>query len=188
VNESLAVGPLLGVLALVVLAAGWLALRRASRLRKVAGLPRGRVVYADTGDWRPPDKALFSDTYGLTGKPDYLVQTRAGLIPVEVKSGATPPAPYPSHVLQLAAYCLLVEETSGRAPPYGLIRYPDALFEVDYTPALRRELLNLLNAMRRTLHTQNVLRAVGGDVPRSHDDPRRCAGCGYRPFCHQSLV
>jgi CRISPR-associated exonuclease Cas4 len=170
---------LLAVLALAALIGGWLALRRATRARHAAGLPRGQVVYADTGDWCSPDKPFFSARYRLTGKPDYLVETRAGLIPIEVKSRAAPPQPFPSHVLQLAAYCLLVEESEGRAPPHGLIKYADTAFEVDYTPALRRELLALLDGMRSSFRAE---------VHRSHQETRRCAGCGYRPVCDQSLV
>jgi CRISPR-associated exonuclease Cas4 len=180
-------GLILAGLAVVILVAGWLVLRRGTRTRGAAGLPAGRVAYADTGDWRPPDKPLFSPAYRLTGKPDYLVETCAGLIPVEVKSKAAPPQPYPSHVLQLAVYCLLVEETTGQAPPHGLIKYADSVFEVDYTPALRRELLTVLDAMRM-LRSQSTRRAMGHDVPRNHDAPRRCAGCGYRLVCDQSLV
>jgi CRISPR-associated exonuclease Cas4 len=169
----------LACLAGLAVLAGGLALWRAARARRATGLPGGRIVYADTGGWRAPDSPLFSAHYGLTGKPDYLVQTRAGLIPVEVKSGSAPPQPYPSHVLQLAAYCLLVEEAEGRAPGHGLIKYADALFQVDYTPALRRELLATLDAMRQA-HSR-------GEPARSHDEPRRCAGCGYRPLCDQAL-
>jgi CRISPR-associated exonuclease Cas4 len=174
---------LLVALAVVALLVGWLALRAAGRARQSAGLPAGRIVYADTGDWRPLEKPLFSAEYGLTGKPDYLVQTRRGLIPVEVKSSTAPPRPYPSHVLQLAAYCLLVEATAGQAPPHGFIKYVDATFEIDYTPALRTELLALLEAMR----FHRASRAPNG-VPRSHDEPQRCAGCGYRPMCGQALA
>ncbi len=170
-------------LALLALLLGWLALRYAARARSSAGLPAGRIVYADTGDWRPPEAPFFSSSHQLTGKPDYLVHSRAGLIPVEVKSRSAPPQPYPSHVLQLAAYCLLVEEAEGHPPPYGLIKYADAVFEVAYTPSLRRELLDLLEAMRRSLAASDR-----AGVLRSHDDPRRCAGCGYRQQCDQSLV
>ena len=169
----------LAVLAIAALLGGWLALRRAAGTRHRAGLPAGRVVYADTGDWRSPDAPFFSSKYGLTGRPDYLVETRAGLIPIEVKLRSAPSQPYASHVLQLAAYCLLVEETQGQAPPYGLVKYADTVFEIDYTPMLRRELLTLLDAMQ---HSRQ------GDVPRSHNEPKRCAGCGYRPVCEQSLV
>lgn len=170
---------LLAVLALAALIGGRLALRQATRARHLAGLPPGRVVYVDTGDWGSPDKPFFSARYRLTGKPDYLVETRAGLIPIEVKSRAAPPQPFSSHVLQLATYCLLVEESEGRAPPHGLIKYADTAFEVDYTPDLRRELLALLDGMRSSFQ---------GEVHRSHEETRRCAGCGYRPVCDQSLV
>jgi len=175
---------LLVILAALALLGGWLALRRAAGTRQATGLPRGRVVYADTGDWRAPDAPFFSHAHQLTGKPDYLVETRAGLIPVEVKSGSAPPQPYPSHVLQLAAYCLLVDEAEGRTPPHGLIKYADAVFEIDYTPALRRELLALLDAMRGW-HAQSP---QAGGPPRSHEEARRCAGCGYRSVCDQSLI
>jgi len=170
---------LLAVLAFTALLGGWLALRRATRTRYKAGLPSGRVVYADTGDWRSPDKPFFSAKYGLAGKPDYVVETRAGLIPIEVKSRSAPPEPYASHVLQLVTYCLLVEESENQAPPYGIIRYADAAFEIDYTPTLRRDLLTLLDEMRR---------ASRGSARRNHEEPRRCAGCGYRSMCNQSLI
>ena len=178
-------GALLATLAIVALLVGGLALREASRARRTARLPAGRIVYADTGDWRPLDKPLFSASYGLTGKPDYLVRTRTGLIPVEVKSSVAPLQPYPSHVLQLAAYCLLVEETTGQAPPHGLIKYADAAFQIDYTNGLHDELLTLLDAMR--VQRSLSARQVQGDVPRNHNDPQRCARCGYRLVCNQSL-
>jgi CRISPR-associated exonuclease Cas4 len=171
--------PLLAVLAIAALLGGWLALRRATRTRHAAGLPPGRVVYADTGDWRSPDKPFFSAKYGLTGKPDYVVETRAGLIPIEVKSRPAPSEPYDSHIWQLAAYCLLVEEFENQTPAYGIISYADAALEIDYTTAMRRELLAILDEMRR---------ASRGGVKRSHDNARRCAGCGYRQACDQSLA
>ena len=172
---------LLACVALVLLAGGWLALRQAIRRRRSTSLPAGNIIYADTGDWRAAEKPLFSSTYGLTGKPDYLISTRAGVIPVEVNSGATPAQPHPSHILQLAAYCLLVEEAERKSPPYGMIRYPEATFRVDYTPALRRELLSMLADMRAAL--QPAVR----EVPRSHDEPRRCALCGYREVCGEAI-
>ncbi|MCP4489238.1 MAG: Dna2/Cas4 domain-containing protein, partial [Gammaproteobacteria bacterium] len=85
------------------------------------------------------------------------------------------------HVLQLAAYCLLVEETHGQRPSYGLIVYADdQAYEIDYTPALEDELLDVLDEMRFALDE--------GDAPRDHDQPARCQACGYRNACEQSLV
>jgi CRISPR-associated exonuclease Cas4 len=157
----------------------WL-LIRARAAREETGLPVGRVTYADTGAWDRCDRPLFSQRHRLTGRPDYLVQRQEGVIPVEVKSGASPRQPYRSHVLQLAAYCLLVEEKEGRVPPYGILKYRDQTFEIDYTPALRAELLATLDAMRRCLDAR--------DVDRSHQEPARCHGCGYREQCDQRLA
>jgi CRISPR-associated exonuclease Cas4 len=164
-------------LALAVL---WLA----GRSHAATGLPDGRLEYADTTHWRPVKRPLFSRTHRLTGRPDYLVQRQRDLIPVEVKSGHTPAGgPYASHILQLAAYCLLVEETYSRRPPYGIILYADAVdqvYEIDYTPALEEELLITLEEMRLAL--------AQGDAPRGHNQAARCRACGYRNACDQSLA
>jgi CRISPR-associated exonuclease Cas4 len=154
----------------------WLAWR-ARRGRQQSGLPQGRLVYADTGRWSAVARPYYSPRYNLTGKPDYLVQSEEGLAPVEVKHTAAPAGgqAYESHVIQLAAYCLLVEETHGETPRYGLIRYKDATLRIDYTPALRGRLLTLLEQVR-TGRGQ-------AEVARSHREPARCRGCGVRHAC-----
>jgi CRISPR-associated exonuclease Cas4 len=143
-------------------------------------LPWGRVTADDVGTGRTLQRALVSRRYGLTGKPDYLIDRGGASIPVEVKPGRRASQPYDSDLMQLAAYCLLVEETTGRAPPYGLLRYAEATFRLDYTPALRERLLDILDEMHELLEAD--------DAERSHDDPRRCAGCGFRSSCVDTLV
>lgn len=165
-------GGLLLLLALVLGGLGWL-------LRRRAGLPEGEVIYEDMSEARP-SPPLISRRYGLLGKPDYLVRRGELLIPVEVKTAAAPERPYASHVMQLAAYCLLVEEAFGRRPPYGWIRYRDRVFRVDYTAALREELLAILAAMRRDL--------ARGEAHRQHRHPSRCRACGFRAICEESLA
>ena len=150
------------------------------RQRKAAGLPGGRVIYTDTRGWGKLEQPLFHAGLGLTGKPDYLVQHNGQIIPVEVKSGRAPEAPYDSHIFQLASYCLLVEKTYGRRPPYGIIHYNNRDFAVDYTEELESKLLDLLVEMKRDGHK--------ADVPRSHEQASRCARCGYRKVCDQKLT
>ncbi len=160
--------------------AGICLLLRARAMRRQSGLPRGRVVYRDTGGWEPCERPLFSAQHQLTGRPDYLVRNNQAILPVEVKSGPAPTEPHRSHVLQLAAYCLLVEEVEGRTPPYGILRYADRTYEVDYTAALRAELLQTLDEMR-----------VGLGAPavhRDHHDAARCAACGFRSGCDERLA
>lgn len=175
---------ILGLLALGVLLL-WLARRGRAR----SGLPEGRVIYTDTGGWRRPERALFSRDLLLTGRPDYLVDEGREIIPVEVKpsthsvedkSSSAPKQPYDSHIIQLAAYCLLVEEEYGRRPPYGIIKYADRAFEIDYTPGMENELLSTLEDMRSDL--------AAGSASRNHDEPRRCQACGHLHQCRQRLA
>jgi CRISPR-associated exonuclease Cas4 len=97
------------------------------------------------------------------------------VIPVEVKSALSPTTPYRSHVLQMAAYCLLVEEEYGRPPPYGIIKYRDQALALDYSSRLRAELLDTLAKMRHDL--------AANDVAPSHSNPNRCRRCGYAADC-----
>lgn len=172
-------GGILIIAFVILLAVGLLLLRQANQQQERTGLPQGRVIYADTGAWERVERPLFSHRYRLTGKPDYVLQDGDEIIPVEVKSGAAPVQPYASHVLQLAAYGLLVKETYGVHSSYGIIRYHDQTFAVGLAD-LEDRLLTTLDDMRQD--------AWADDVPRSHNNPAQCAACGYRPFCDQSLV
>ena len=149
------------------------------RWQRAAGLPAGRVAYSDTGAEQVVPEPLLSRRYALVGKPDYLVEMKVGgrrtMIPVEVKSRRAPPAPSPGHLLQLAAYCLIIEDLYGVAPPYGILRYADRSFEAPFTPAVRRAVLDAAERIRAS--------RTAVDVPRSHQEPARCAQCGYRAAC-----
>ena len=150
----------------------------ALRLRRRTGLPWAPVVYQDT--WRRElERPLFSRRLGLTGKPDYLIERRGATIPVEVKPGRTASVPYEADLMQLAAYCLLIEETSGEAPPYGLLRYAQHTFRLNYTDQVRGDLLDLLDEMRELLEAD--------DCPRSHEQPQRCRACGFYDQCDDAL-
>jgi CRISPR-associated exonuclease Cas4 len=163
----------------VILLIGLLLLAMARLGRKASGLPQGQITYCDTGA-NAQEKPLFSARHRLTGRPDYLVHKDNHIIPVELKSGRAPERPYRSHILQLAAYCLLTEEVYRKRPPYGIIRYSNAGFEIDYTNELERELLGVLEEMRADMGAR--------DVSRSHNQPYRCAHCGYRNECDNSLA
>jgi CRISPR-associated exonuclease Cas4 len=152
----------------------------ARSLRRSTGLPTGRVIYSDTSAWVRNDQVLYSKQHRIAGKPDYLVRDGDNIIPVEVKSSVAPPAPRPGHIMQLAAYCLLVEETQLIRPAYGIIQYADRQFAIDYTDELRDELMHTAVCMRSD--------AELSDGPqRSHTDAGRCASCGLRHECNQQM-
>ena len=150
------------------------------RQRRASGLPGGRVIYTDMRAWGKVEKPLFDKDLGLTGKPDYLVESHGKIIPVEVKTGRTPEAPYDSHIFQVAVYCLLVQKTYGKRPPHGIIHYPGRDFAVDYTARLESALLDQLAEMRRD--------ELRNSVPRSHEEAARCRRCGFKRVCDQSLI
>jgi CRISPR-associated exonuclease Cas4 len=153
---------------------------RTHRTQKRIGLPSGRIIYTDTRDWGAVEQAFYDAEYGLTGKPDYLIERRGQLIPVEVKSSQVTASPYDAHIFQLAAYCLLVEKHYGKRPAYGIIHYPNRTFAIDYTAELESSLLDLLSQMRALDRKK--------EVHRSHDSVPRCSKCGYRHLCEQRLL
>lgn len=168
------------MLVIVLLGLAILVWLLAQRARSATGLPPGVVVYADTGGWTPVEQPLFSATLQLTGKPDYLIQRRDMIIPVEVKSAHAPTdGPYAAHIFQLAAYCALVSETYGRRPDYGLIQYADQTLAVDYSRALEIDLLELLEAIRADSRAKYV--------GRSHESPGRCRACGFLEMCGEAM-
>jgi len=170
--------PLAGVpILLLAMAAAVFWLSRRQRLK--SGLPQGRIVYSDMGAWIRCQEPLYAAQYGLTGKPDYLVQVGRHRIPVEVKPSRRAKRPYRSDIFQLVAYCLLVEETSSR-PPYGLIRYAEDTFQIPYTHQLRAQLLSLLAEIRCQYRAR--------DVSPNHHYPGRCLACGYRHVCDQRVT
>ncbi len=164
---------------LILLIVALVLLWRSRSKREETGLPEGRVIYDDTGAWQECPRPLFSRRHLLTGKPDYIVAQGEDLIPVEVKPRRSADQPYDSDVLQLAAYCLLIEDNFGKVPPYGIIKYSRATFAIEYTPQLRRQLLDTIVNMRRDLMAEGVR--------PSHDSPRRCHACGHREHCEESL-
>jgi CRISPR-associated exonuclease Cas4 len=161
----------LAVVALLVGAMSVMLLRR-------SGL-RGRVVASDSVVSRP-SKVLRSARHGIVGKPDYVVEEKGRIAPVELKPSRESDAPWLRDVVQLAAYCLLLEETEPRFAGYGYLRYAHRTFRIDFTDRVRAELLRTIADMRADL--------TADDVPPNHQDPRRCARCMLIRACGRAVV
>ncbi|HSH04533.1 MAG TPA: PD-(D/E)XK nuclease family protein [Anaerolineae bacterium] len=179
ITDSWQIGGLALALALALLGlAAWL---WAWDMWQRAGLPAGDVIASDMGHWYPQKEPLYDPELELTGQPDYLIQTPEGdIVPVEVKSTPAPPEPYASHVLQLAAYCVLVEANYGQRPFYGILQYRDRAFAIDFTAELEEDFLDVLAQMRADIYRD--------EVDRDHQDIRRCLRCGVRDYCDQRLA
>jgi len=117
-------------------------------------IPRGTII---TTDLDTPSALLFSQSEPLCGKPDYIIETKQAILPVEVKTGKHQ-KPKQHHIMQLIAYCHLVEETYQQTVPYGLIIYQDTKtqFQKPYTLQAKKELKKTMNHMRTILENQDL--------------------------------
>jgi len=136
----------------------------------------GKIEYIDMDS----AKAFKSDKYGLSGRPDYIIKLGEKLIPVEEKTGRTPKGPLYSHIIQVTAYCVLIEDAYGIPPPYGIVKYPEHEFEIEYNEDQKKLLLSKLAEMRKATQA--------GEAHRNHDRPGKCKFCSRREVCPEKLA
>src|SRR5216683_6764529 len=146
---AIGLGLLLAAFALVLLLLNERSFRRTRLVgerKRALGLPEGTLVYEDADGQGEP---LSSSEFPLEGKPDYIVQLPDGRpVPVELKLNVhDATVPYSNHQIQVAAYCLILENYFERVPTHGILRYADREFTVEYTPAMRRKVIRLLGQM-----------------------------------------
>ncbi len=138
---------------------------------------RGKLVYSDLEKVRAP--LLRSERYRLSGRPDE-IRIRGGRapVPVELKTGRAPrQGLYPAHRIQLLAYCLLVEESYGIPPLFGILRYSDGTeFRLPWTEEARQQVLRI----RREVDLPYQGAASPSEI--------KCRGCGYRAICDVRAV
>lgn len=165
---------------LILLFIGVLLLMQSGKRQTALHFPPGEAVYHDTEE--EPGETLYSHELEFKGRPDFLLRRDAMLIPVEVKTGRTPPNdPYYSHIMQLIAYCVLVEAHYGVRPSHGIIRYRDQSYDVAFSAERETELKAILAEMR-------FRKRSAVDVHRSHNTPSKCASCDFREVCDQRLA
>lgn len=142
--------------------------------RQILGLPSGDLVYEDADGQGEP---LYSDQVPLVGKPDYIIKLLDGrLVPIELKlSVQNVTSPYNNHVMQIAAYCLILEDYSEAPPTHGILRYADRDFIVDYTPTVRKKVVRLLTEMERYDESQHPL--------LERQRVAKCRACTFQPIC-----
>jgi len=136
------------------------------------------IAYSDND----VDSNLLSDEkLGLRGRPDQIVIVDGEFIPVEQKTGKVPKNPHPSHRMQLLAYLHLVEKSTNKSSPYGVLRYgSENLHQIPWTESAKNELFDAVFEIQRLM--------VEGGAARNHDRPGKCRNCSRRYACNDSLV
>lgn len=122
---------------------------------------------------------LASDTLGLTGKLDLLIESSSGWYPVDFKETTGPVRQ--NHVRQVCGYALLVEEVHQCSVTQGFIYLiPGNRVEaVGLTEILKTETRAALEHIRDMIMAQRV--------PEPTSVRARCPDCEYRNYCGDVL-
>ena len=139
-----------------------------------------RQTEEEKGEWT--SRMLSSPTLGLTGKVDCLRRRDGSLIPYEHKRGRPRRdddnvTAWPSDVLQVSAYGMLLEEETGEIIEEGRVRYhaENVTVRVPLDEDAR-------SAVRDAVARAKTLRAQTSRPPVTDND-RRCIRCSLAPVC-----
>ena len=121
---------------------------------------------------------LWSETLGLSGRADAVAVRGVEVYPIEYKSGI------PHGItadLQVCAQALCFEEMLNVEIPFGYVWYagPRRRFRVDFTPAIRQQVVDIVLEIRAQIET--------GKLPNAPND-ERCVECQLRSHCLPELT
>jgi CRISPR-associated exonuclease Cas4 len=118
---------------------------------------------------------LRSETLGLTGRLDLLIESSQGLFPIDFKY--TTSRPQKNHLYQLCGYALLVEEVYQRKVSQGFIYLiPQAeVVMMGLTKERKEETLKMLKEIRGMIQDEQI--------PEPTPVRGRCVECEYRNYC-----
>ena len=147
--------------------------------REIVGLHKNtEIAYSDNED----TSSLLKDPItGLRGRPDQIVIVDGEFIPVEQKTGRVPKHPHRSHKIQVLAYLHLVELSTKRSTPYGVLRYGNEdLYQIPWDDENKGMLFDAIAEVQRLM--------VHNDAKRNHERPGKCKNCSRNYACPDALV
>jgi CRISPR-associated exonuclease Cas4 len=101
-------------------------------------------------------------------------------IPVEQKTGRVPKYPHRSHKMQVLAYLHLVEISTKRPTPYGVLRYGNEdLHQISWDDSNKEMLFDAIAEVQRLM--------VQNNAKRNHNRPGKCKNCSRNYACPDSL-
>ncbi len=128
---------------------------------------------ANRGGWIT-ERYFRSDQLGIHGKID-LIEDDDILTPVERKRAESGEY-YPSDEVQLAGYCMLLEDAIGKSVNVGYIY----LYSTDTRHAIR-----ISEKHRRTVREiiSRIKTMTVDEIPPLTDNPSKCEACSAREYC-----
>jgi len=122
------------------------------------------------------EKEIVSEKYGIKGKPDYVLKIDNEYIPVEEKTADLKSPTFP-HVIQITAYCMLIEDRYGIAPSYGILKYKNMEFKIPYEARWKNLVLQLRENMIKDIEK--------GESHRNHNNIKKCKNCVRKEYCYE---
>ena len=159
--------------------------RNARKGLKGMSLPEdSNILRADRPKKEDRGKPLRSSRHFLVGMPDLVIEEEGLKVPVEFKSGKPPFKPHFSHVMQLGAYLILVDEQYGQTSTHGYIEYGQdrdrrKRFQVDWDMITKAQTLSKVSEIRDAERS--------GVAHRDHNRPGKCRSCSRREGCPERL-
>ena len=128
---------------------------------------------SNRGGWIT-ERYFRSDQLGMHGKID-LIEDDEVLTPVERKRAESGEY-YPNDEVQLAGYCMLLEDAIGESVNVGYIY----LYSTDTRHAIR-----ITEKHRRTVREiiSRIETMTVDDIPPLTDNPSKCEACSAREYC-----
>ncbi|MFW3146065.1 MAG: PD-(D/E)XK nuclease family protein [Thermoplasmatota archaeon] len=160
--------------------------RRTAELgRRKLNLPRDSRILQVDDLGKNGRKPLVSKKHFLIGLPDMVIEEKDLMIPVEVKTGKIPPKPHFSHIMQIGAYLILMDQKFKQQTPYGYIEYsPDRThrkrFQIEWDMVTKALVLSKVSEIRDAERT--------GEAHRNHNREGKCRYCSRRNNCPERLV
>jgi len=116
-----------------------------------------------------------SNSLGLSGKLDLLIDSPDGLYPVDFKYSEQ--QVYPNHIVQLSAYAVILEERFGRLVDRGFIFLipKEEIVPVELAVERKSSARLLLDMVRKAI--------VEEKMPEPTDIRARCDDCEFRNYC-----
>jgi CRISPR-associated exonuclease Cas4 len=147
--------------------------------REIVGLQENtKIAYSDDDE---SSDLLKDPITGLRGRPDQIVVVDGKFIPVEQKTGRVPKYPHHSHKMQVLAYLHLVEISTKRPTPYGVLRYGNEdLHQISWDDGNKQMLFDAISEVQRLM--------VHNDAKRNHERPGKCKNCSRNYACSEALA
>lgn len=122
---------------------------------------------------------LINTNLRITGKPDYIIETKFGdLIPVEIKYASAEKYVKKDHKLQLAIYALLIEDEYKKIVKRAAVYYllSKKIIKIDITSDLKRYAIDAIKGAYRIIENE--------EFPKVKQPKSKCMNCGYFRYCY----